>query len=80
MSLTGSAFVVCLTIPQDAIGAIGVARCFTYGGHIKRALYDTHEPPTDTSVTQEQYMQQTSASIDIFYQVSASAIGFPYHT
>ncbi|GAB9471383.1 Hd repeat domain-containing protein [Globisporangium polare] len=52
----------------DAIGAIGVARCFTYGGHVKRALYDSREPPTDTDITQEQYMQQTSASIDIFYQ------------
>lgn len=24
----------------DAVGAIGIARCFTYGGHKKRKLYD----------------------------------------
>ncbi|ETV84383.1 hypothetical protein, variant 1 [Aphanomyces astaci] len=29
----------------DAIGAIGIARCLTYGGHKKRVLYEPSVPP-----------------------------------
>lgn len=29
----------------DALGAIGIARCFAYGGHAGRLLYDPAQPP-----------------------------------
>lgn len=52
----------------DAIGAIGIARCFTYGGHKKRPLYDPEIPYT-TEVTKEQYMaQRNSPTINHFYE------------
>ncbi|DAZ95180.1 TPA: hypothetical protein N0F65_012434 [Lagenidium giganteum] len=53
----------------DAIGAIGIARCFTYGGFKKRALYDP-EIPCTAEVTQEQYMDKSRAAptINHFYE------------
>ncbi|KAF5843085.1 hypothetical protein DUNSADRAFT_2698 [Dunaliella salina] len=39
----------------DAIGAIGIARCFTFGGHFRRKLYDPQIPPR-LNLTKEQYM------------------------
>lgn len=53
----------------DAIGAIGIARCFTYGGHKKRTLYDPEVPLTE-EVTKEQYMEKSRAAptINHFYE------------
>ncbi|GAB9467485.1 Hd repeat domain-containing protein [Globisporangium polare] len=53
----------------DAIGAIGIARCFTYGGHKKRTLYDPEISPTE-ELSKEQYMQQGRAAptINHFYE------------
>ncbi|KAF1333504.1 Hd repeat domain-containing protein, partial [Globisporangium splendens] len=58
-----------MSVKQDAIGAIGIARCFTYGGHKKRALYDPEFPPTE-EVSQEQYMQhgRNAPTINHFYE------------
>jgi len=55
----------------DAIGAIGIARCFTYGGTRNRMLYDPDNPPIK-DITKEQYIKQNStnstASINHFYE------------
>src|SRR5690606_30085456 len=38
----------------DAMGAIGIARAFNYGGFRNRGLYDPDVPP-NTKMTKEQY-------------------------
>ncbi|RLN50793.1 hypothetical protein BBJ28_00013870 [Nothophytophthora sp. Chile5] len=54
----------------DAIGAIGIARCFTFGGHKMRPLYDPAVPPND-GMTKEQYMDpnRPNTTINHFYEV-----------
>ncbi|KAG6611460.1 hd repeat domain-containing protein [Phytophthora cinnamomi] len=54
----------------DAIGAIGIARCFTYGGHKLRPLYDPDVPPIE-SMTKEQYMDpnRPNTTINHFYEL-----------
>jgi hypothetical protein len=47
----------CVNNRLDAIGAIGIARCFTFGGAFKRVLHDPSVPPR-VNLTKEQYMQQ----------------------
>lgn len=52
----------------DAIGAIGIARCFTFGGYKKRPLYDPSQPPRH-DLTMAQYQSGTSTpSINHFYE------------
>ncbi|THU43807.1 hypothetical protein C4D60_Mb02t00680 [Musa balbisiana] len=41
----------------DAIGAIGIARCFTYGGSKNHILYDPEIPPRQ-GLTKEKYMMK----------------------
>ncbi len=47
----------------DAMGAIGIARCFTFGGRFGRVLHDPTVPPR-AGLTRQQYMdagfQQTT--------------------
>ena len=51
----------------DAIGAIGIARCFNYGGFKNRSLYDpTIEP--NLEMTKEQYKKSTAPTINHFYE------------
>lgn len=51
----------------DAIGAIGIARAFNYGGFKNRALYDPAIPP-DLHMTKEQYKHSTAPTINHFYE------------
>lgn len=51
----------------DAIGAIGIARTFNYGGHKGRALYDPNIPP-NLQMTKEEYKQSTAPTINHFYE------------
>ena len=51
----------------DAIGAIGIARCFNYGGFKKRALYDP-EIAHNLKMTKEEYKKSTAPTINHFYE------------
>lgn len=51
----------------DAIGAIGIARCFNYGGFKNRALYNPDIPPKLT-MTKEEYKNSDSPTINHFYE------------
>ena len=51
----------------DALGAIGIARTFAYGGRHNRAIYDPELPPR-TSMNQTQYYSSKSTSLHHFYE------------
>lgn len=53
----------------DAIGAVGIARCFTFGGAKHRVLHDPAVPPRD-GLSKEQYMAgaQQATTINHFYE------------
>jgi uncharacterized protein len=51
----------------DALGAIGIARAFAYGGHKNRALYDPTVPPENHD-TFEQYKNSQGHTINHFYE------------
>jgi len=51
----------------DAIGAIGVARTFNYGGFKNRAIYDPSIPPK-LNMTKEEYKKSTAPTINHFYE------------
>ena len=51
----------------DAIGAIGIARTFAFGGHHNRLIYDpNHSPESHTSY--ETYKNSTGHTINHFYE------------
>ena len=50
----------------DAIGAIGIARCFAYGGHAGRLLHDPDEAPV-LHQTAAAYKASKGASLNHFY-------------
>lgn len=51
----------------DAMGAIGIARCFNYGGFKNRELYNPDIPP-NLHMTKEEYKKSTAPSINHFYE------------
>ena len=51
----------------DAIGAIGIARAFNYGGFKNRELHNPNIPP-DLSMNKEAYKKSTAPTINHFYE------------
>jgi len=51
----------------DAIGAIGIARCFNYGGFKNRALYNPEISP-NLNMTKEEYKKSASPTVNHFYE------------
>lgn len=52
---------------MDAIGAIGIARTFNYGGHKNREIYNPEVPP-NLNMTKEEYKNSTAPTINHFYE------------
>lgn len=51
----------------DALGAIGIARTFNYGGHKGRGLYDPNIKP-NLEMTKEEYKNSTAPTLNHFYE------------
>lgn len=51
----------------DAIGAIGIARAFNYGGFKNRELFNPDIPP-NLNMTKEEYKKSSSPTINHFYE------------
>lgn len=51
----------------DAMGAIGIARTFNYGGHKNRPLFDPENPPR-LSMTKEEYKLNSNPTLNHFQE------------
>lgn len=51
----------------DALGAIGIARCFAYGGHAGRPIHDPEQPP-QLHASAEAYKAARGSSLNHFYE------------
>ena len=51
----------------DAIGAIGIARCFNYGGYKNRPIYNP-DIPSNLNQSREDYKNSQAPSLNHFYE------------
>lgn len=51
----------------DSLGAIGIARCFTYGGHKGREIYNPEIKPK-VNMNKEEYKKNSGPSLNHFYE------------
>ena len=51
----------------DALGAIGIARAFNYGGYKNRALYDPSVSP-NLNMSKAEYKKSTAPTLNHFYE------------
>ena len=51
----------------DALGAIGIARTFNYGGYKNRTLYDPYVKP-NLNMTKEEYKASNAPTLNHFYE------------
>ena len=51
----------------DALGAIGIARTFNYGGFKNHKIYDPNIPP-NLNMTKEEYKNSTAPTLNHFYE------------
>jgi uncharacterized protein len=51
----------------DALGAIGIARCFTYGGKTGHPMHDPVIAPVE-ELSAEEYMKENNTSLNHFYE------------
>lgn len=51
----------------DALGAVGIARCFAYGGSAGRSIWDPSSPPVN-HLDPASYKQNKGSSINHFYE------------
>ena len=77
ISYKGGNFIQSFTSPEldvvqdadrlDAIGAVGIARCFNYGGFKNRTLYNPDIQP-NLNMTKEEYKKSETPTINHFYE------------